>query len=263
MDNWFESHFANAARIVYGFLAAGQSLERARVLDFGCGDGITALGLSGLGVGSVVGVDVNDSFKHLGELAKANCGLSVLPENLRFVRVSSDCALPFADGTFDAVYTWSVFEHLPDVPRAMAALGRVLVPGGRLLIQIDPLYYSPFGSHLRRLVDIPWGHLLESTTAYVARAEAAGDTADNSEKGDLLYIKNNFDEYKKHLVAQFLDLNRLTLRQLLFYAQSSGLAVLGMWPNRVGAEFVPPPQLACAYSLEDLLTSTVYLLLRK
>lgn len=262
MDNWFENHFLHAARIIHGFLAERMELGGARILDFGCGDGITALGLTRFEVGTVVGVDINASFRHLSGLAAANCDMDALPENLSFVRVAPDCALPFADGSFDAVYSWSVFEHLRDVGTALAALRRMLRPGGHCLIQIDPLYYSPFGSHLQRLVPTPWGHLLESAAAFASRAREAADGAREDDKGDLLYAKNDFAGFKKHLVEQFLDLNRLTVRQLLYFVRASGLTVLSALPVRVSGEFVPPPQLACAYPADDLLTSTIYLMLR-
>ena len=177
--------------------------------------------------------------------------------------MEADCRLPFAEGSFDAAYSWSVFEHLPDLPAALEALRLALKPGGHCLIQIDPLYLSPFGSHLRRLVDIPWGHLLMSTAAFVKQADSAEDDADNTEKGDLLYSQNDFAAYRKHLIEQFLDLNRLTVRQLLHAVQTSGLTLLRAVPVRVSGEFTPPPSLLCAFSPDDLLTSTVYLLLRR
>ena len=263
MDSWFESHFVHAARIARGLLAEYASLAQSRILDFGCGDGITAAGVATLGAGLVIGADINPSFLHLPQLTAANTGSPTLPKNLAFAQVGSDCRLPFAEGSFDAAYSWSVFEHLPDVPAALAALRLVLKQGGHCLIQIDPLYLSPFGSHLRRLVDVPWGHLLMSTAAFVEQATKADDYSGNTEKGDLLYSQNDFPAYKRHLIEQFLGLNRLTVRQLLHAAQTSGLTLLRVMPVRVSGEFIPPQSLLCAYLPDDLLTSTVYLMLRR
>ena len=264
MDPWFESHYVHAARIACAMLAeGGVPLAGARLLDFGCGDGITAAGAAALGVGTVVGADINPSFVHLPGLLAANSGSPALPPNLAFVQVEPDCRLPFAPGSFDAAYSWSVFEHLPDVPGALMALRTVLRPGGFCLIQIDPLYCSPFGSHLRRLVDAPWAHLLMSTAAFVSLANAAPDHEANPEKGDLLYAQNAFHDYKKHLIEQYLDLNRLTVRQLLHWVQGSGLTPVRLKTVPVSGEYVPPPQLLCAYARDDLITSTVYLLLRR
>ncbi|MHC1790484.1 class I SAM-dependent methyltransferase [Solidesulfovibrio sp.] len=263
MDPWFASHFVQAARIVCGFLAECAPLAGTRILDFGCGDGITAAGVAALGPGLVVGADINPSFRHLPQMLAANGHTAGLPPNLGFVQVGPDCRLPVADGSFDAAYSWSVFEHLPDVPAALEGLRLALRPGGHCLIQIDPLYLSPFGSHLRRLVDIPWGHLTMSAAAFVALANTARDAAGEAEKGDLLYTRNDFDGYKRHLIEQFLDLNRLTVRRLVNDVQASGLTLLRVLPVRVSGEFVPPPMLLCDYSPDDLLTSTVYLLLRR
>jgi SAM-dependent methyltransferase len=42
--------------------------------------------------------------------------------------------LPYGDGTFDLVYSFSVFEHLHDYRQALAEVCRVLRPGGLFLI---------------------------------------------------------------------------------------------------------------------------------
>jgi SAM-dependent methyltransferase len=44
--------------------------------------------------------------------------------------------LPFADNTFDVIYSWGVIHHSPDTPRAARELMRVLKPGGRYAVMI-------------------------------------------------------------------------------------------------------------------------------
>lgn len=42
--------------------------------------------------------------------------------------------LPFRDGSFDIVTTLGVLEHVPDPARMISEIGRVLKPGGRMLL---------------------------------------------------------------------------------------------------------------------------------
>jgi ubiquinone/menaquinone biosynthesis C-methylase UbiE len=44
--------------------------------------------------------------------------------------------LPFADGSFDLVYSHGVLHHTPDTGRAVREVHRVLSPCGRALIMI-------------------------------------------------------------------------------------------------------------------------------
>jgi ubiquinone/menaquinone biosynthesis C-methylase UbiE len=48
--------------------------------------------------------------------------------------------LPFADHSFDIVYSWGVFHHSPNTPRAFLEACRVLRPGGTLRVMI---YHRP------------------------------------------------------------------------------------------------------------------------
>lgn len=45
-------------------------------------------------------------------------------------------ALPFADATFDLVYSWGVLHHTPDTARAVSEARRVLEPGGEARIML-------------------------------------------------------------------------------------------------------------------------------
>jgi len=48
--------------------------------------------------------------------------------------------LPFRDGSFDAVLSTSVFEHVDNIDEAVAEVARTLRPGGRFVITMPFLY---------------------------------------------------------------------------------------------------------------------------
>src|SRR5207247_1029846 len=52
------------------------------------------------------------------------------------VRVGAAENLPFGDGSFDLVTALDVVEHLDDDVAALREMGRVLRPGGRVLVTV-------------------------------------------------------------------------------------------------------------------------------
>jgi SAM-dependent methyltransferase len=48
-------------------------------------------------------------------------------------RITDVQDLPFADGAFDAVLAAWMLYHVPDIPRALSEIARVLRPAGRLV----------------------------------------------------------------------------------------------------------------------------------
>jgi 2-polyprenyl-3-methyl-5-hydroxy-6-metoxy-1,4-benzoquinol methylase len=95
-------------------------------LDAGCGDGRYLAALD-------------------GELPERRAGTDLAERILETARrrVTADFrqgsleAIPFADGEFDLVLCSQVIEHVPHPEVAVAELGRVLRPGGRLIISTD------------------------------------------------------------------------------------------------------------------------------
>lgn len=94
----------------------------ARVLDAGCGTGVTLQWLQSQGW-QAEGVDFSPEFV---KQAGAVCGR-------KYVTEASIMKLPHADHYFDAVISECVLSVLPDLAAALAELNRVLKPGGYLV----------------------------------------------------------------------------------------------------------------------------------
>lgn len=52
-------------------------------------------------------------------------------------------AIPFADNSFDAVYSMGTVEHFAETEQAVAEIARVLAPGGRVILGV-PNRHDPF-----------------------------------------------------------------------------------------------------------------------
>jgi len=100
----------------------------SRVLDLGCGPGVTAFGmLDRVPDLDVVGLDLSRTMLFLADLQKR-----VEPRGDRVRFVHGDAArLPFPDASFDAVTGHSFLYLLPDPGIVLAEVFRVLRPGGR------------------------------------------------------------------------------------------------------------------------------------
>ncbi len=91
---------------------------------------------------------------------------------------ASALALPFRDRTFEAVGAFDVVEHCEPEDRALAELGRVLVPGGRLLLSV-PAYQWAWTDH-----DVRAGHHRRYTRPrLVAAVRRAGFTVERCTYG--------------------------------------------------------------------------------
>lgn len=100
---------------------------RGRVLDVGCGD---------------------MPFRaELEPRVMAYDGLDPFPRStrVRYVADAQDMSV-IADGAYDSVLCLEVLEHVPDPFQAMAEIGRILAPGGTLVLSVP---------HLSRLHDLP------------------------------------------------------------------------------------------------------------
>jgi SAM-dependent methyltransferase len=139
VSSWWVEGFTDGADAEYREqilpLAAEHLAGATSVLDIGCGEGqISRLAAAVPGVRRVVGVDPTAAQVRVG--AERGAGVA-------YGRAGA-AALPFPDSSFDTAVACLVFEHIDDVDRAVAEVGRVLAPGGRFLFFLNhPLLQTP------------------------------------------------------------------------------------------------------------------------
>lgn len=132
----------------------------AAVLDVGCGAGEVCVELAArVGPsGRVAGIDPSDTMlaaaRRAAEAARAPIEL----------HVASVYALPFPDGTFDAVRAERVFQHLEDPEAGLREMLRVTRVGGRVLV-FDPDH----GQHGMALDNAAHRRVLEASVRAMLR----------------------------------------------------------------------------------------------
>jgi SAM-dependent methyltransferase len=160
-DDWFFKHFDHAARVIVHLMLGRSELLKGRILDVGCGDGMTDLGVFlRCRPEELVGVDPSRRFDLLPEVAKRNHLPSdwARDSRLRFEAADGN-ALPFEDDRFDVVLSWGSLEHIAGgYAKTLGEIRRVLRPGGLLFVH-PGLFFGEYGNHLGEFFDDPWLHL--------------------------------------------------------------------------------------------------------
>jgi len=141
----------------------------SRVLDVGCGAGWFCAALADAGF-AVAGVDVAS-----GAIARARARCP----DVQFEVSGEGGELPFAPAAFDAAWLGEVLEHVQDGLGLLAAVARVLVPGGRLIASTPDhgralrlwlglsarafeRHFEPRSDHVRFFTSRTLGELLEA-----------------------------------------------------------------------------------------------------
>jgi SAM-dependent methyltransferase len=136
-----DEFFETAREVVLGLemelrrLPANANRRAWRALEIGCGPGRLMRPMS-RHFGEIHGVDVSDEM-----IARARENLRGIPH--AHPHATSGCDLSqFADDSFDFVYSYAVFQHIPSrdvVMQYLREARRVLKPGGLLRCQINGL----------------------------------------------------------------------------------------------------------------------------
>lgn len=114
--------------------------ENKKVLDFGCGDGsFLATLLQGKVKGKLItGLDIDATAEKEFALAR---GYDVYSELVAY----DGGKLPFANASFDLLFSSSVMEHVADLKLNLQELSRVLKPGGKFYLTV---MCAPWDSYL-------------------------------------------------------------------------------------------------------------------
>ena len=126
--------------IRFGGLADGD-----RVLDVGCGTGSLTFVLPEIAnVAAVAGIDQAEIYVNHARARNTDPRITIQQADAR--------ALPFGDASFDRAFSMLVLQFIPDAPRAVAEMRRVVRPGGTVTAAVWDSYSGT--PHLRMMWDI-------------------------------------------------------------------------------------------------------------
>jgi 2-polyprenyl-6-hydroxyphenyl methylase/3-demethylubiquinone-9 3-methyltransferase len=124
-------HDLNPLRLAYVervASAAGTPLGQCRVLDVGCGGGILSEAMARTGA-DVLGIDLEPAVIEVAELHAAESGVK-----LRYRTVAAETLALEAANSFDVVTCMEMLEHVPEPASTLAALAKLVRPGGQIVI---------------------------------------------------------------------------------------------------------------------------------
>lgn len=156
-EKWDEMFDRSMAFLNHRLIADVRLRQGQQVLDLGSGTGYPAL-LAAQVVGPqgrVVGIDLADDMLAAARRKAGRLGRS----NVEF-RTGDVTTLPFPSGSFDAVTSRFCLMFLPEIPKAVAEIARVLKPGGYLAAAVwsgpdkNPYLRIPLDV-IKQLIELP------------------------------------------------------------------------------------------------------------
>ena len=185
-----------------------------------------------------------------------------IPAALTFETIAPGARLSDRHSGIDGIMSWSTFEHVQrdQLLPILQDLHACLRPGGVFFLQIEPLFHSPYGSHLRRYDEVPWHHLLVPEEVLWSTIEAHEGPI-NAEEVDFGFADFGVDGYKRFVFKEYQQLNRLTADELVDLVRQAGFVVEQQ--ERRSVDLLPPQQLLVQYSESVLRNNEIFLLLRK
>ncbi|MBI3813025.1 MAG: methyltransferase domain-containing protein [Nitrospinae bacterium] len=217
-EKWDEKLSRNMSFINHRLIADARLRPGHRVLDLGCGTGYPAI-LAGQAVkshGSVVGLDLSEEMLAVARRKANAMGLS----NVEF-QTKDVTTLPFETTSFNAVVSRFCLMFLPDIPRTVSEINRVLKPGAYLAAAVwsspdkNPYIRIPMDV-IKKFVELPvpapdqpgiFRLAREGDLSGIAAKSGLTKIADEDVRGESIF--DSADEYLESLMEMAAPLQPL------------------------------------------------------
>jgi 2-polyprenyl-6-hydroxyphenyl methylase/3-demethylubiquinone-9 3-methyltransferase len=119
-------HDLNPVRLQY--VERAGPLAGRRILDVGCGGGLLAEAMARKGA-QVTGIDLAEELLQVARLHALEAGIE-----MDYRQESAEAHAEAHAGEYDIVTCMEMLEHVPDPAAVIAALGRLVRPGGQVFV---------------------------------------------------------------------------------------------------------------------------------
>ena len=141
----------NRHNAILSLVAKYSGESKFKILDIGCGPGLLALDLAEMGH-NVTGLDTSQVMLKIAEEKAIQKGMQ---KKVKFVEGDAEY-LELESNSYDAVIAAGVIEYMEKDERFMAEAGRIMKPGGYLIVNItNKLGYSgilvPYTNSLKQI----------------------------------------------------------------------------------------------------------------
>jgi SAM-dependent methyltransferase len=157
---------------------------------------------------------------------------------------------PFADAAFDFIFSWSAFEHIPDMDAVLREMYRVLRPGGHAFVQVSPWHDSRLGSHLTEYIDQPFFHHVKDNVWVEAQLREAAERYPAEQRAFIT----------EYMYKAYQTLNRKSCDDFYDAARGAGFAII---KARIGARDEDLSLAPAGVAFHDLMIDETMMLMHK